>query len=471
LIEVPLTIDAFRAPVATAAGQAPSSTSSTSRQDVLRVQGGAPLSGEIRVRGAKNLVSKAMVATLLGDTPSTLFDVPKIRDVEVVRGLLEIHGVRVTDGPSGEMVFDPANVERAGVDEINVHAGSSRIPILFCGPLLHRLGHAFIPDLGGCHIGDRPIDFHLEALRQFGAVVDKAPEGLYLTAPNGLHGTKFELPYPSVGATEQVLLTAVRAEGVTELRNAAVEPEIIDLICALQKMGAIIKVHTDRVIEIEGVPRLRGYSHRPIPDRLEAASWACAALATRGDIFVRGARQSEMMTFLNVFTEIGGAFDIDDSPTGGGIRFWHPGGELRAVALETDVHPGFMTDWQQPLVVALTQAHGLSIVHETVYERRLGYTEALNKMGATIQVYRECLGGTHCRFGRRNFKHSAVIAGPSKLHATDLVIPDLRGGFSHLIAALAAEGTSHVYGVNLINRGYEDFEAKLAALGAHAERL
>jgi UDP-N-acetylglucosamine 1-carboxyvinyltransferase len=144
---------------------------------------------------------------------------------------------------------------------------------------------------------------------------------------------------------------------------------------------------------------------------------------------------------------------------------------LRAVALETDVHPGFMTDWQQPLVVALTQAHGLSIVHETVYERRLGYTEALNKMGATIQVYRECLGGTHCRFGRRNFKHSAVIAGPSKLHATDLVIPDLRGGFSHLIAALAAEGTSHVYGVNLINRGYEDFEAKLAALGAHAERL
>jgi UDP-N-acetylglucosamine 1-carboxyvinyltransferase len=396
---------------------------------------------------------------------------PKIRDVEVVRGLLEIHGVRVTDGPDGEMVFDPANVGHAGIDEINVHAGSSRIPILFCGPLLHRLGHAFIPDLGGCHIGDRPIDFHLDALRQFGAVVNKAPEGLYLTAPNGLHGTKFELPYPSVGATEQVLLTAVRAEGVTELRNAAVEPEIIDLICLLQKMGAIIKVHTDRVIEIEGVPRLRGYSHRPIPDRLEAASWACAALATHGDIFVRGARQIDMLTFLNVFTSIGGAFEVDDRPLGGGIRFWHPGGELNAVALETDVHPGFMTDWQQPLIVALTQAHGLSIVHETVYERRLGYTEALNKMGATIQVYRECLGGTHCRFGRRNFKHSAVIAGPSKLHAADLVIPDLRGGFSHLIAALAAEGTSHVYGVDLINRGYEDFDAKLAALGAHAERL
>jgi UDP-N-acetylglucosamine 1-carboxyvinyltransferase len=177
-----------------------------------------------------------------------------------------------------------------------------------------------------------------------------------------------------------------------------------------------------------------------------------------------------MMTFLNVFTSIGGAFSIDDNPIGGGIRFWHPGGDLQAVALETDVHPGFMTDWQQPLVVALTQAQGISIVHETVYERRLGYTSALNSMGATIQVYRDCLGGTPCRFGRRNFKHSAVIAGPSKLHAAELVIPDLRGGFSHLIAALAAEGTSHVHGVDLINRGYEDFDAKLAALGAKAER-
>jgi UDP-N-acetylglucosamine 1-carboxyvinyltransferase len=437
--------------------------------DVLRVNGGLPLHGEIRVRGAKNLVSKAMVATLLGESPSRLYDVPRIRDVDVVRGLLELHGVKVSDGPDGEMIFDPANVESAGVDEINVHAGSSRIPILLCGPLLHRLGHAFIPDLGGCHIGDRPIDFHLEALRQFGAIVEKAPEGLHLTAPNGLHGTKFQLPYPSVGATEQVLLTAVLAEGVTELRNAAVEPEIIDLICALQKMGAIIKVSTDRVIEIEGVARLRGYNHRPIPDRLEAASWACAALVTHGDITVRGARQVDMMTFLNVFSSIGGAFEVDDSPSGG-IRFWHPGAELQAVALETDVHPGFMTDWQQPLVVALTQAQGISIVHETVYERRLGYTSALNSMGATIQVYRDCLGGTPCRFGRRNFKHSAVIAGPSKLHAADLVIPDLRGGFSHLIAALAAEGTSHVYGVDLINRGYEDFDAKLAALGANASR-
>jgi UDP-N-acetylglucosamine 1-carboxyvinyltransferase len=436
--------------------------------DVLTVHGGTPLHGTIRVRGAKNLISKAMVATLLGDGPSRLYDVPRIRDVEVVRGLLELHGVKVRDGAEpNELVFDPANVESANVDEINVHAGSSRIPILLCGPLLHRLGHAFIPDLGGCHIGPRPIDFHISALRQFGAMVDKTPQGMHLTAPSGLHGTKLELPFPSVGATEQVLLTAVRAEGVTELRNAAVEPEIVDLICVLQKMGAVIKVHTDRVIEIEGVRRLSGYAHRPIPDRIEAASWAAAALATGGDVTVLGARQVDMMTFLNVFRSVGGEFDVTD---GEAIRFWHPGGDLRAVALETDVHPGFMTDWQQPMVVALTQASGLSIVHETVYEQRLGYTAALNQMGATIQVYRDCLGGTPCRFGRRDFQHSAVIAGPSKLHAAELAIPDLRAGFSHLIAALAAEGTSKVYGVSLIDRGYEEFEAKLAALGARAER-
>src|SRR5690606_16126852 len=290
-----------------------------------------------------------------------------------VRDLLELHGVRVRD-EGDALVLDPARVGRAAADEIHVHAGSSRIPILFCGPLLHRLGHAVIPDLGGCHIGPRPIDFHLQALREFGAVVDKTDRGLQLAAPNGLRGAKLELPYPSVGATEQVLLTAVMAQGVTELRNAAVEPEIIDLICVLQKMGAIISVHTDRVIEIEGVPRLGGFVHRPLPVRIEAGCWDAAALADGCDVLIRGQSPADMMTFLNVFRSVGGAYEVDDSP-GGGIRFWHPGGELKAVALETDVHPGFMTDWQQPLVVALTQARGLSIVHETVYEQRLGYTE------------------------------------------------------------------------------------------------
>ena len=230
-------------------------------------------------------------------------------------------------------------------------------------------------------------------------------------------------------------------------------------------MGAIISVDTDRTIRIEGVSQMRGYTHTALPDRIEAASWAAAALATRGDIYVLGAHQPDMTTFLNTFRKVGGAFDIDTE----GIRFYHPGGELNSIVLETGVHPGFMTDWQQPLVVALTQARGLSIVHETVYENRFGFTSALNKMGAQIQIYRECLGGTPCRFGQRNFMHSAGISGPTPLHAADISVPDLRGGFSHLIAALAAQGTSHVSGIDLISRGYEHFITKLGQLDARAE--
>lgn len=429
----------------------------------FHVRGGRPLDGEITVRGAKNLVSKAMVAALLGEEPSVLHSVPDIRDVQIVSDLLAIHGVKVERDVAGGVIrMDPSNVERAHAAEIDAHAGSSRIPILFCGPLLHRLGEAIIPDLGGCRIGDRPINYHLDVLRSFGAVVDKREMGIYITAPNGLQGTTMSLEYPSVGATEQVLLTAVRAQGVTVLSNAAVEPEIEDLISVLQKMGALITVQTDRTITIEGVDRLSGYEHVALPDRIEAGSWACAALVTKGSVFVRGAQQKPMSTFLNTFRKIGGGLDITEA----GIRFYHPGTPLRAIAVETDVHPGLMTDWQQPLVVALTQADGISIVHETVYENRLGFTSALNDMGAHIQVYRECLGGSSCRFGRRNFNHSAVISGAKPLRGAEITVPDLRGGFSYLIAALGAEGESTIHGIDLIDRGYEQFREKLTALGA-----
>ncbi|OKL49363.1 UDP-N-acetylglucosamine 1-carboxyvinyltransferase [Boudabousia marimammalium] len=436
--------------------------------DVLRVHGGRPLHGRIKVRGAKNFVPKAMVAALLGNGPSVLRNVPLIRDVDVVSNLLRLHGVKVDfDHEAGTLTMDPTNVESGQVSEIDALAGSSRIPILLCGPLLHRLGEAFIPDLGGCNIGGRPIDFHLNSLRAFGATIEKLSSGIRITAPNGLVGTQIELPYPSVGATEQTLLAAVNARGLTELRGAAVEPEIMDLVSVLQKMGAIISVDTDRTIRIEGVDELYGYRHTALSDRIEAASWASAALATKGDIFVAGAHQPDMTTFLNVYRKIGGAFDVFDD----GIRFWHPGGDLKAIMMETNVHPGLMTDWQQPLVVALTQAHGLSIVHETVYENRFGFTEALRKMGTNIQLYRECLGSLQCRFAQKNYEHSAVIFGPTPLHGADIVIPDLRGGFSHLIAALAAEGTSTVSGVDTISRGYEHFKQKLRQLHADFEEI
>lgn len=431
---------------------------------ILKVEGGHPLTGSITVRGAKNFVPKAMVASLLGTTPSALNNVPLIRDVDVVSDLLGAHGVEVNyDQSRGTMTLDPKNVTKANRSDIDALSGTSRIPILFCGPLLHQLGEAFIPELGGCEIGGRPIDYHMEILRQFGAVIDKRADGIHITKPaSGLHGALIDLPFPSVGATEQTLLTAVRAEGLTTLRGAAVEPEILDLINVLQKMGAIISVDTDRTIRVEGVCEMTGYTHTALPDRIEAASWAAAALATKGDIYVFGAHQPDMTTFLNTFRKVGGAFDIDAE----GIRFYHPGGPLNSIVLETGVHPGFMTDWQQPLVVALTQATGLSIIHETVYENRFGFTKALAKMGAQIQLYRECLGGTPCRFGQRNFRHSAAISGPTPLHSADITVPDLRGGFSHLIAALAAEGTSHVSGIDLISRGYEHFTSKLRALDA-----
>jgi UDP-N-acetylglucosamine 1-carboxyvinyltransferase len=211
-----------------------------------------------------------------------------------------------------------------------------------------------------------------------------------------------------------------------------------------------------------GVDSLVGYRHTALFARTAAPRGAPAALATGGDVFVGGARQPEMLTFLNVFRKVGGAFEINDD----GIRFYHPGGELKPVVIETDVHPGFMTDWQQPLVVALTKASGVSIVHETVYEQRFGFVDALIDMGAKIQVHKECLGGHPCRFGQRNFNHSAVIMGPVELKGADIEVPDLRGGFSHLIAALTAEGRSTVSNVGIISRGYENFITKLQLLGA-----
>jgi len=436
--------------------------------DTLHITGGVPLYGTVPVRGSKNAVPKLMVAALLTEQAVTIRNVSFVRDIGIVADLVEALGSSTsTNADAGVVTITARAVHVAGEGELAVFHERSRIPVLTCAPLLHRTGQAEIYRPGGCSIGERPVGYHLEVLRAFGASTQRTATGYKLTAPGGLRGAVIDLPFPSVGATEQFLLGAVVAAGDSVLSNAAVEPEIMDLIGMLQRMGALITVRPNRSIQVTGVHQLRGVDYTAIPDRLEAASWAGLALATDGRITVNGVRQGDLATYLNVYRRAGGDFEF--SSDGGEVTFWRERPMPRPLVIETDVHPGFMTDWQQPMVVALTQARGLSIMHETVYERRLGYTTALNQMGATIQTYRDCLGGTPCRFGRRNYTHSAVIAGPSKLHAADLVIPDLRAGFSHLIAALAAEGTSTVYGVSLINRGYEDFEAKLAGLGARVE--
>jgi UDP-N-acetylglucosamine 1-carboxyvinyltransferase len=268
-----------------------------------------------------------------------------------------------------------------------------------------------------------------------------------------------------VGATEQILYAASLADGITELDNAAMEPEILDLIQVLQKMGAIISVDTDRVITIVGVKKLHGYTHTTLTDRLEAVSWACAAIATHGYIFVRNARQIDLMTFLNKFRQIGGGFEVRDD----GIAFWREHEDIQPIALQTDVYPGFSTDYQQPFVVALTQAQGVSVVHETVYEDRFGYAETLNSMGAQIQLYKDCLGSHDCRFGAKNYMHSAVITGPTPLHAADIMVPDIRAGFSYVVAALMAKGVSNVTNFSLLERGYEHFLDRLEGIGAQID--
>jgi len=432
-----------------------------SEKDQLVIRGGKKLKGEIVIRGAKNSIPKCMVAALLTNEQCVLHNVPDIKDVRIVSEMIQAMGGEVVQLEEGSLKIITKNVQPINPRQLKHIARKSRIPILFAGPLLRRFGTAMIPELGGCSIGPRPVDYHMHALEKLGATVSTIPSGYHITSKK-LTGTKIRLPYPSVGTTEQVLLAAVKADGVTELSNAAVEPEIIDLISLLQKMGAIISVDIDRVITVIGTGELRGYEHSALPDRLEAASWACAALVTDGKIHVKNARQLDMTTFLNKYQQIGGRFEVDES----GITFWK-GGALHSIALETDVHPGFVTDWQQPFVVVLTQAHGASIVHETVYEERFGFVEPLNNMGAQIQLYRECLGGNkRCRFGQRNHYHSAVIMGPTALKGAEIVVPDLRAGFSYVIAALAAEGVSVVKNIDIINRGYENFIDKLTALGA-----
>ncbi|HBO99978.1 MAG: UDP-N-acetylglucosamine1-carboxyvinyltransferase [Candidatus Uhrbacteria bacterium GW2011_GWF2_41_16] len=423
------------------------------------IRGGQPLKGTIAVCGAKNSVSKIMVAALLTDELCILRNVPDIDDVHIVSELIRTLGGEV-EFKDEVVTIHAKQLHTVEPEELHRVAGKSRIPILFAGPLLYRLQEALVPELGGCQIGKRPVDFHLKALETLGAEITCIPKG-YAMKSQRLHGEKICLEYPSVGATEQVLLAAVLANGKTELSNAAVEPEIMDLIAVLQKMGAYISVDTDRVITIIGVSRLGGYTHTAITDRIEAASWACAAFATNGRIFVKNARQLDLMAFLNKYRQIGGCFDIRDE----GIEFWR-GENLHSTTLETDVHPGFMTDWQQPFSVLLTQTPGASIVHETVYEDRFGYTEALNRMGAQIQLYTDCLGGRFCRFGQKNHLHSAVIVGPTNLHGAEITVPNLRAGFSYVVAALAAEGETILKNMELIRRGYGDFENHLRELGA-----
>ncbi len=429
------------------------------------IEGGVPLHGEVALSGAKNAVTKMLVAAMLTDDPCSVRNAPRhLGDVTIIEDVLHALGVHIEWRDDTTIALRAHHITNTVVP---VELGrKNRLAVLTAGPLLHRFGRAVIPAPGGDYLGTRPINFHLAGLQQMGATLE-AKDGLYYLHTKRLKGTTIELPFPSVMATETLLIAATLARGITVIQNAAIEPEIMDLIKFLQKMGAIIEQRVDRKIVIEGVDRLHGAEHRAISDRNEAVSLAVAAYLTHGDVRLIGADQGTLLTFLNTLYRVGLDFSVDDE----GIRFFGGDQPPRSIALETDVHPGFMTDWQQPFTVLLTQARGMSVIHETVFADRFGYTLELNKMGADTGLYPKCLGELECRFRERDFLHSCIIRGPTPLHAADLTMPDIRAGASYLLAALCAQGTSRVWGVEHIERGYDTLYAKLNSLGAHIERV
>ena len=438
--------------------------------EILKIKGGTPLKGHLKAAGAKNAMTKLLVASLLSDKKCRFYNVPNIGDVEVTVDLCREIGMEVDwDKEAGIMEVITRELKTSYIPQR--FSGANRIPILMIGALLGRTDEDIIvPTVGGCSIGLRSVDFHIDALQKLGAVIEyrgMKREGAYFaSAHNGLKGTIINLPYPSIGATENTILAGVTARGNTIIRNAAIEPEIVELILFLQKLGAIITLDVDRTIRIQGTRRFFEVEHTVIPDRIEAASWGMAAISSKGRVFVEGAQHYNMITFLNKIREVGGGFDIKSH----GIEFYYDGPLQGGVHLETDVHPGFMTDWQQPFVVLLTQASGSSVVHETVYENRFGYTETLKEMGADITLFRQCLGGKQCRFASQSFCHSVIIKGATPLTGKDIFIPDLRAGFAYVMAAILANETSTIRGLHFLDRGYEDLAGKLASLGVEVTR-
>lgn len=415
-----------------------------------------PLRGDVTVRGSKNAVTKHMVAAMLGSGPSTIANAPRVGDVAITAEMLRAVGCSVErDGDT--LHVEPTAGPQSGVPQ--TFTGRNRIPVLLLGPLLNLTGEAFVPMVGGDQIGPRPLDFHIQALTAMGAQITVDETGIHAVARR-LRGTRVALPYPSVGATESVMLSAVLAEGRTVITNAAVEPEILELALFLQRMGAGIQLQPDRRIVIEGVERLHGAATRLAGDRLEAFSYLVAGLLTGGQVRVHGCAQDRLVTAIETLRKMGAQFEIDEAY----ITASAPGG-LRSAAVSTDTHPGFMTDWQQPLLVLMSQARGLSVLHETVFENRFVYVDALKQLGCEIELFPMCLGGNACRFHDTNHLHSAVVHGPSKLVGAEVHVPDVRTGFSSVIAASIAEGPSVLLDVESLERGYDEPLERLQSIG------
>lgn len=430
---------------------------------VLKIKGGVPLTGEVTVRGAKNTLPRHLVASLLTEEECTLANVADVWDVRIVSDMIRALGGSIRkSGDKLKISTGGISVDR--LQELLKFGEVSRVPILFCGPLLQRFGKAFIPQLGGCRLNGpsgRKTDMHERILRQMGASLKRRNDGGFEVESRTLKNSTIKFRQKSVGATEQALLTAARIEGTTHIVNAAIDPEVIDLINLLTSMGAQITWHKSHRIEIHGRRDLRGFNHRAMTDRSEIASWACAAAATNGEITVVNAKAEDMMGFNNKFREIGGEIIEGENK----LTFRRKGKKIYATDIRTGPHPEFRSDWQPPFVALLTQAIGESLVHETVFSDRFGYTITLNSLGADIEVLDHCIGGD-CSFAKNRSKHSAIVRGPSRLHGGSSRFVDLRGAFATLIAALVAKDETTIHDSAWLEKGYEDIKFKLEGIGA-----
>lgn len=414
----------------------------------LIVKGGNRLVGTVKTSGAKNAVLPIIAASILGTSPSMLDEIPALEDVRTICAVLECLGIKVDASEPHTLKIDSREITSCEAPYELVR--SMRASFLVMGPLLARKGYARISQPGGCAIGTRPIDLHLKGFEALGVKIEQGHGYIEASAPEGMTGANIYLDFPSVGATENIMMAAAMANGTTVLENPAEEPEIVDLANYLNQMGARVRGAGTNVITIEGVSELHGVQHSVIPDRIEAGTYMIAAAMTGGDVIIENVLPEHQKPLIAKLREAGALVeeDIDRIHVVGS-------GKLKAVDIKTLPYPGFPTDMQAQMMAMLSVAEGRSKITETVFENRFMHVVELNRMGANITTE-----------GR-----SAVITGPAHLTGCTVRATDLRAGAAMILAGLVAEGATEICDIYHIDRGYEEIAAKLTRLGADIKRV